>query len=99
MLRICLIVAGLFATMPALALEEPVPWRDPESGCKYWLTPQGGIAPRYRADGQPDCPGIETSTDTSDQALGAITRELSRGLEALKDEVERLGSRLKREPR
>jgi hypothetical protein len=56
MLRIYLVAAGLLAAVPALALDEPVAWKDPESGCKYWLTPQGGIAPRYRANGQPDCP-------------------------------------------
>ena len=98
MLRLCLIAAGLLAALPTLALDEPVSWRDPESGCKYWLTPQGGIAPRYRADGQPDCPGVETS-DTADQISRDVIRELGRGLDALKDEVERLGNRLKREPR
>ena len=51
MLRICLVAGGLLATVPALALDEPVAWKDPESGCKYWLTLQGGIAPRYRAKG------------------------------------------------
>ena len=48
MLRICLVATGLLAAVPALALEEPVAWKDPESGCKYWLTPQGGI-PRLRS--------------------------------------------------
>ena len=47
------ILAVLLLTTPALALDEPVPWRDPDSGCAYWLTPQGGIAPRYRQDGTP----------------------------------------------
>jgi hypothetical protein len=94
MLRICLVATGLLAAVPALALEEPVAWKDPESGCKYWLTPQGGIAPRYRANGQPDCPEIESS-DTLGQTGRDITRELGRGLDALKREVDRLGDRFK----
>ena len=94
MLRIYLITAGLLAVIPALALEEPVAWRDPESGCKYWLTPQGGIAPCFRANGQPNCPEVESGT-TLDQTGRDITRELGRGLDALKREVDRLGDRFK----
>jgi len=30
-----LILAVLLLTTPALALDEPVPWRDPDSGCAY----------------------------------------------------------------
>ena len=45
------IIALLFLTTPAFALNEPVIWRDPDTSCAYWLTPQGGIAPRYRRDG------------------------------------------------
>ncbi len=40
----------------AVALDEPVVWRDDESGCAYFLTPSGGITPRLRRDGTPDCP-------------------------------------------
>jgi hypothetical protein len=94
MLRICLVAGGLLATVPALALDEPVAWKDPESGCKYWLTPQGGIAPRYRANRQPDCPAVE-SGDAVSQTGRDITRELGRGLDALKREVDRLGDRFK----
>src|SRR3954447_21746780 len=43
-------------TTPAVALDQPTVWRDPDTSCAYWLTPQGGIAPRYRRDGLPDCP-------------------------------------------
>jgi hypothetical protein len=45
-MRICLIAAGLFAALPALALDEPVPWRDPESGCKQ--PPNVGVKERGR---------------------------------------------------
>jgi len=67
MLRICLIGAGLLATVPTLALDEPAAWKDPESDCKYWLTRQGGIAARYRANGQPDCPEVESSDRLGDR--------------------------------
>ena len=97
-----LVLAVLLLTAPALALDEPVIWRDPDSGCSYWLAPQGGIAPRYRRDGLPDCPetnDVRRSTATpiiSDQAIRDISRELSRGLDALKREMERLNDRLGR---
>jgi hypothetical protein len=55
---------------------------------------QGGIAPRYRANGQPDCPAVE-SGDAVSQTGRDITRELGRGLDALKREVDRLGDRFK----
>jgi hypothetical protein len=41
---------------PAMALDEPVVWRDPATGCGYFLTSQGSMAIRYRADGTIDCP-------------------------------------------
>ena len=30
-------------------------WRDPDTGCGYFLTPQGGMTIRFRADGSIDC--------------------------------------------
>ena len=54
-----LLCAGALALMwltPAVALDEPVVWRDSATGCGYFLTPQGGMAIRYRADGTIDCP-------------------------------------------
>jgi hypothetical protein len=92
------IIAILLLTTPAFALNEPVIWRDPDTSCAYWLTPQGGIAPRYRRDGFPDCPGTnDAARDTiapgnSDQS----TSQLGRGYDALKREIERLGERLGR---
>ena len=99
-----LILAVLLLTTPALALDEPVPWRDPDSGCAYWLTPQGGITPRYRRDGTPDCPEADIPTRAiappgpiiSDQAVGNAVTELGRGLDALKREVERLADQIRR---
>ena len=56
MSRACLTLLALFAgLLPAFA-QEPRLWRDPEQGCSYIITPQGGIGLRYRRDGSPDCP-------------------------------------------
>src|SRR3954449_13418622 len=90
------ILAIGFALAPygsATALDQPVVWRDPDSGCAYWLTPQGGIAPRFRRDGGPDCPGAHASTGApliSEEALRGLTREFGRGLDALRRELEAL---------
>ncbi|HEX2552721.1 MAG TPA: hypothetical protein VHL98_03405 [Microvirga sp.] len=43
--------------LPAAA-QEVRTWRDPDQGCTYILTPQGGVGLRYRADGTPDCPDV-----------------------------------------
>jgi len=80
MTRVRFIVLSVLITGPALAFDEPVTWRDPDSGCRYWLTPQGGIAPRYRRDGQPDCPDVADA-------------DPRRTFEALRREVERLFGR------
>jgi hypothetical protein len=92
------IIAVLFLTTPAFALNEPVLWRDPDTSCAYWLTPQGGIAPRYRRDGIPDCPGTnEAARDTTaPSSADQSTSQLGRGYDALKREIERLGERLGR---
>jgi hypothetical protein len=75
--------------MPATALEEPVIWRDPDTGCAYLLNPQGGIALRYLRDGSPDCPSARTGARLVDET----TRGIARGLEILQQEVERLRER------
>ncbi len=57
MIRAVLAAALALAMLPpALALDQPVVWRDPDTGCGYLLTTQGGIGVRYRADGTIDCP-------------------------------------------
>ena len=91
-------IALLLLTTPALALNEPVIWRDPDTSCAYWLTPQGGIAPRHRRDGTPDCPGTsEAARDTpAPGSADQSTSQLGRGYDALKREIERLGERLGR---
>lgn len=40
-------------------------WTDPETGCKYFLRKRhymegglGGMTPKLRTDGKPDCPGV-----------------------------------------
>jgi hypothetical protein len=76
MTRMSIVVLSVLVVGPALALDEPVTWRDPDSGCRYWLTPQGGIAPRYRRDGQPDCPDVASADPR--HAFEALRREVER---------------------
>ncbi|PSC03694.1 hypothetical protein SLNSH_17250 [Alsobacter soli] len=89
-------LAALLLATPASALDEPMVWRD-DTGCAYLLTPQGGIAPRLRRDGAPDCPDSAArlslgSPIISDQAM----RDMQRGLEALRRDLDKLGDRLRR---
>ena len=79
----------LIAPLPGHAVEEPVVWRDPDTGCAYLLGPQGGIAPRYLRDGSPDCPDARAGSRFIDETA----RGLAQGLDALKREVERLRQR------
>jgi hypothetical protein len=81
-------ILGLSAG-PVLALEEPVVWRDPATGCAYLLSPQGGIAPRYNRDGSPDCPDSRAGSRVIDDTV----RGIAQGLGALQREVERLRDR------
>ncbi|WP_460451231.1 hypothetical protein [Alsobacter sp. SYSU BS001988] len=91
--------AGAFAIIcgSAWALDEPVTWRD-ETGCAYLLTPQGGITPKLRRDSLPDCPEsaprppITSAPIISDDAV----RDVQRGVDALRREIERLGDRFRR---
>jgi hypothetical protein len=75
-----------------MALTEPTPWRDPDTGCAYLLTQQGGIALRYRRDGLPDCPEANASSRLVDETA----RGFSEGLGALQREIERLRERFRR---
>ena len=86
-----IVCAGWFlvAPLPGHAVEEPVVWRDPDTGCAYLLGPQGGIAPRYLRDGSPDCPDARAGSRFIDETA----RGLAQGLDALKREVERLRQR------
>ena len=79
---------------PPLALDEPVIWRDPDTGCAYFLTPQGGIGLRYRRDGIADCPDAGAGSRLVDDTA----RGLSEGFEALRREAERLRDRLRDRP-
>ena len=79
---------------PGLALDQPLVWRDPDTGCAYYLTPQGGVSPRFRRDGLPDCPDVGTGTRIVDDAV----RGLSQGLSALQREIERLRERFGERP-
>ena len=80
---------GLALAAPALALDKPVEWRDPDSGCGYWMTPSGGIAPRFKRDGTPDCPDANTGA----RVVEETSRGLAQGLDTLKREMERLRER------
>ncbi|HZH52527.1 MAG TPA: hypothetical protein VEZ16_11680 [Microvirga sp.] len=83
--------AGWLLLSPAMAqpVEAPQVWRDPETGCAYFLGRQGGIAPRYLRDGTPDCPDARAGSRLMDDAA----RGLAEGLDTLKREVERLRQR------
>ncbi|MBB4041710.1 hypothetical protein GGR34_003391 [Microvirga flocculans] len=87
--RWCGVALLLLSAAPAAALDRPVVWRDEETGCAYLLTPQGGIAHRHRRDGAIDCPDVAASTGVMEN----MAREFSRGLEALRREMERLRDR------
>jgi hypothetical protein len=76
---------GLALTGTASALEEPVVWRDTDTGCAYLLTPSGGIALRYKRDGTADCPDAGNPGVIDETARG-----IARGLDTLQREVERL---------
>ena len=78
-----------FSLGPALALEEPVIWRDAETGCAYILSPQGGIAPRHRKDGSLDCPDVRSGS----QVVDDTARGIAQGLDTLQRELERLRNR------
>jgi hypothetical protein len=93
--RITIAAVGLsIICSPALALEPPTIWRDPDTGCAYLLTPQGGVAPRFRRDGAPDCPDASASSRLIDDTA----RGLSRGIETLQREMERLRERFRDRP-
>jgi hypothetical protein len=81
----------------ALALDEPYVWRDDQSGCAYLLTQAGGITPRLRHDGTPDCPDArEPGTALVDNAV----RGLRRGLDDLRRELDnRFGDQTNPPPR
>ena len=56
----------------------------------------GGIAPRFRRDGVPDCPGAHSGTGVplvSEEALRGLTREFGRGLDDIRREFEALRDR------
>jgi hypothetical protein len=98
MSRAPLILGLVIASVgPASALEEPYIWRDQESGCAYILTQAGGITPRLRRDGAPDCPDArEPGTALVDNAV----RGLRRGLDDLRRELDnRLGNQTNPPPR
>jgi hypothetical protein len=79
---------------PAAALDQPVVWRDEDTGCAYLLTPQGGIAPRHRRDGTLDCPDVPASAGFVD----STAREIGRGLDVLQREIDRLRERYNDRP-
>lgn len=94
MLRLAVAFSFLsIVSWPALALEPPSIWRDPETGCAYLLTPQGGVAPRLRRDGVVDCPDASASSRFVDDAM----RGLSQGLDTLQRELKDLRERFRRE--
>jgi hypothetical protein len=92
--RSCGVALFALTASPAMALDQPVVWRDEDTGCAYLLTPQGGIAPRHRRDGTLDCPDVAASTGVVEN----MGRDIARGLDALQREVERLRDRYNNRP-
>ena len=90
-----LILAVLLLATPALALGEPQLWRDPHTGCAYWLH-GGGIAPRYRRDGLVDCPETRPAGTTAPAISEQTSRYLGRVLDALRGDVEQPTDRTRR---
>ena len=91
MIRLRLAAAlTLMGLTPALALDEPVVWRDSSTGCGYYLTPRGGMTIRYRADGTIDCRDVPAASPTGSGKLDDMAKELGRGLDTLRREMERL---------
>jgi hypothetical protein len=84
----------VLSAAPASALDRPMVWRDEDTGCAYLLTPQGGIAPRYRRDGALDCPDVPASAGVVDSTV----REIGRGLDLLQRELDRLRERYDNRP-
>jgi hypothetical protein len=87
-----IVVVAVIWLTPAMALDRPVIWRDPGTGCGYFLTPHGGMSIRSRADGSIDCPNAPRDT-AGRGVLDAMARELGRGLDALRRELDRLRQR------
>ena len=92
LVRWCGIALLTLSASPVMALEQPVVWRDEDTGCAYLLTPQGGISPRHRRDGTLDCPDVAAGTGVVEN----MGRDVARGLDALQREIERLRDRYNR---
>lgn len=60
--RFTMAALALAAGLPPAIAQEANSWRDPDQGCWYLMTPQGGIGLRYRRDGTPDCPDARTAS-------------------------------------
>jgi len=90
--RWCGLALAVLSACPAAALDQPVVWRDEDTGCAYLLTPQGGIAPRHRRDGTLDCPDVAANAGI----VEGMGKDIARGLDALQREVERLRERYNR---
>ena len=88
-MRALIIVSVLLvASMASGQTTAPAPWRDPETGCVYLVSPQGGIAIRYAQNGLPDCPGA--SLALGEQEIGTTIRALSRAIDDLSRDIEGL---------
>jgi hypothetical protein len=84
MIRAILATAGIVVGVtPVLAVGQPVIWRDPNTGCGYYLTPQGGMTIRYRADGTIDCRDVPAAGAAAGGRLDDMGKELGRGLDTL----------------
>jgi hypothetical protein len=99
-MRMMLIGIGWLAVFSAAAAQEALPapssWQDPETGCAYLLTAQGGITPRLRRDGLPDCPRVSPTPGQEGAASRDDVRDLARTIGTLALEIDRLRRELSR---
>ncbi len=97
-----MLLVAVLTAMPALALDEPVAWRDPDTQCAYWLLPGGAMTPRLRRNGTPDCPGARIQIDgpvaviDEREVKDATVRDLTRAVEQLQREMQALRQELGR---
>jgi predicted lipoprotein len=104
-----LLALGLsLAAAPSSAQEAPAPWRDEGTGCWYLRGGAGGLTPRLRRDGTPDCPGAPPAAAAAPPTAAVpsrwaenlderATRDLARSVERLEREMAALRQAIERQ--
>jgi hypothetical protein len=98
-MRLVAVALVALTASTAARAADPLTWRDPETGCSYVVS-ERGVTPRLRRDGLPDCPGSREPATTGTPSPAALPsnelRDLTRAVETLRREVERLSERIGR---